>query len=151
MAASLVLDQRPRIEPAGDRPAEADRLVEAELHVDIGEAEIGVDQEHATPQMGERMGQRDREEGLADPALPEASTVRPVMPSLLDERGGAMQEQPREVGGRERFRARRRRAMPAPAQASPASATERRRPSRRTVSSRAMRWRVAPSARQASA
>ncbi len=42
---------------------------EAELDVDVGEAEVAVEQQDALAAPGECLGEADREPGLADPAL----------------------------------------------------------------------------------
>ncbi len=56
-------------QPAGDDAAEVAAGHQAELHVDVGQPEIAVEQQRAAAPHGQRVGQRDREEGLADTAL----------------------------------------------------------------------------------
>ncbi len=54
---------------AGEDAGEIAARRAAELHIDIGEAEIAVEQQRLAPGQRQRMRQRDREPGLADPAL----------------------------------------------------------------------------------
>src|SRR5690606_38768212 len=49
--------------------AEIDLRRQAELDVDVGEAEIAVEQQHAPAGLRQRMGEGDRQPGLADAAL----------------------------------------------------------------------------------
>ena len=59
--------------PASARPAstapQVARRRQAELDVDIGQAEIGIEQQHPPAGPGQRVRQRDGEPGLADAAL----------------------------------------------------------------------------------
>src|SRR5690348_1196411 len=44
--------------------------LQSELHIDIGEAEIAVEQQRAAPGLRQGMRQRNREPGFADAAFP---------------------------------------------------------------------------------
>ncbi len=54
---------------AGEHAGEIAARRAAELDVDIGEAEIAVEQQRLAPGERQRVRERDREPGLADPAL----------------------------------------------------------------------------------
>ena len=54
---------------AGDDVAQVARRRQAKLHIDVGQAEIGVEQQHAAALARQDMRQGDGEPGLADAAL----------------------------------------------------------------------------------
>ena len=54
---------------AGDNRTQILARRQAKLHVDIGEAEIGVEQQHAAARANQSMRQRDGQPGFTHPAL----------------------------------------------------------------------------------
>ena len=74
---------------AADNVREVVGRVQAEHHVAVGEAEIGVEQHDAPLELGQRDGEVDRDIGLADPALAAGDG---------DDADGARRHQPTQPG-----------------------------------------------------
>ena len=60
---------------ADDEPAQVLPRSQAELDVDIGKTEVGVEQQHAAPLSRQRVRQRDGEQVLPTPPFPEAMAM----------------------------------------------------------------------------
>ena len=56
-------------QPAGQHAAQVVARHQAQLHVDVGEAQVAVEQQGSPAEPGQRVRQSDREPGLADAAL----------------------------------------------------------------------------------
>src|SRR6185312_14359775 len=151
----------------GDDMSELAVRGDAELHIDIGKAEIAVEQQDAAPGLGQRVGEGDRKPGLSDPALARSDRddVAAVLRAVGErarrgiELGGLCHATPLGKSKRARSIGENASSPSAISGAMPASARPRLRrwptlntaPSRRTASSRVAIARAQPRSRNMSA
>ena len=133
----------PKRGAADDEAAQVLTRRQAELDVDIGETEVGVEQQHATPLSRERVRQGDGEPGLSDAALARGDGDGPdfghegnPVSRRAASHAGVIGSNPSAAPG----------PMPASVSASPLPAAARMPPRRRARSSRVATSRRAPEA-----